>query len=136
MKIKSNGPSPSRANAEIDDFIDSGADEIGASDFGMFRFVFQRYQPSVCRQGTRQPDGAVAAERAELENAFRPLHPREEMEEFALRRRDLDFRQSTGHTGGQSFLEHGIMRHEQIAEVIVDGGPGFFVHQGPKLIGH
>ncbi len=51
---------------------------------------FERDQLSVGRQGTSQPDAAVAGQRADLEDLFRPAGGGEHLEELALQRGDLD----------------------------------------------
>jgi hypothetical protein len=53
--------------------------DIGLRDCGVRRIVLQRNEPSAGRQCAGQPDGAVAAERADFENVSGALGSRHQV---------------------------------------------------------
>ena len=71
-----------------------GAHEVRAGDLGVARVELERHQATAGRQRPGEPDRAVAAERAELEDRAGALDAREELEQPALRRRDRRRRQA------------------------------------------
>src|ERR1039458_2082030 len=66
---------------------------------GMTGIALQRHQVSVGGQRTREPDRAVAAERADLKNPLRALRERQQMQKLALARGDLNRGQPRGPPG-------------------------------------
>ena len=80
------------------------------------------------RQGAREPDRRVAAERAQLEDRARAVDAREQLQQLALVGRDRDRRQARcfarGHRGVQ-----GLVRGEQaLDDVVVQRAPKLLVH--------
>ena len=57
----------------------AGVADVGAGHVGMLRIELQRDEVAARRQRAREPDRAVAAERADLEDAPRAQHLREKM---------------------------------------------------------
>jgi hypothetical protein len=60
----------------------------------MLRIDFQCDDAPARRKRASQPDRAVAAERADLQNVRSTTHPREQMQKLALRRCDSNFGQT------------------------------------------
>jgi hypothetical protein len=89
----------------------------------MLRIVFERDETAVRGQRARQPDRAVAGERADLEDAARAVDPRQQMKELALGRRHADRRQARRAARLLRGVEHGIGRQQQAGNVVVDRGP-------------
>ena len=77
-------------------FADAGAREVGARDLGMPGLGLQRDHAAAGGQRARQPDRAVAGERADLEDRARALHARQQVQQLALIRRHVDGRQAGG----------------------------------------
>src|SRR5437762_1942457 len=71
-----------------------GLRDIGLSHLGMLGIGLERDQSPTGRQGAGEPDRAVAAERADLENAARTLRPRHQMKQLPLAWRNRNRRQS------------------------------------------
>jgi hypothetical protein len=84
---------------------------------------------------SRQPDGAVAAQGADLQDAACPHGPRHELEELALRRGYGNLRKACGLTGLERVGERRIGPHDEIVEVIIDSGPGLLAHGPAPLRG-
>ena len=91
----------------------------------MFLESFQRDEAPAGREAARKPDGAVAAERADLENALRAVGTREQPEQLAVRRRDADRRQSGRLARLERRGERRVRPHEGVADVTVDVVPEF-----------
>ena len=70
-----------------------GAGDVGARDLGACRVGFERDEPAVGGKAAREPDRAVAAERADLQDAARADRLREQHQQLALVGRDIDPRQ-------------------------------------------
>ncbi len=75
-----------------------------------------------------EPDGAVSAERADLEDVFGAVHAGEEMEELALIWRNVDGRQVSGNAGGEGGVERGIGGDEEIGQVTINSCPVVLRH--------
>ncbi len=89
----------------------------------------ERDNPPSGSEGAGEPDGAVAAERADLQNSPCLDHLRHESEQTSLRGRHVDGRQTRRHTIGKRGVERRIGREEQIAKVAFDGGPSVLAHR-------
>ena len=141
MKMRSKGPRElrqrfeRRPEAQIDDRSQSGTFYVGARHRGMFGIGLERDQPAVGRQGSCQPDRAIAAERADFEDSARVLNARQNMQELALVWRNRDGRQAGRIARSQRRGEDRILADEQIADVIIDSQPLRFAHKG-SLIRH
>src|SRR2546430_32924 len=79
----------SAADAYVDAMRESGASNVRTSDLRVPSLGLERDQPAAFRQGTRQPDRAVSAQRPYLENIACLAQPREQMEKLSLQRRDI-----------------------------------------------
>ena len=120
MKIRSNGPRPSAASCgsvssagprrSSTDAVQPGARDVGARHFGVLRIDLQRDQPAAGGQRPRQPDGAVAAQRADLQDVPRAANARQQVQQLALVRRHVDRRQPRRRAGLQSRPQRGIGR--------------------------
>src|SRR5262249_1048137 len=100
-----------------------GACQVGARHLGVTRVHLQRDQVAVRRQRTRQPDGAVSAERPDLEDAARSLTSRQHVQQLALVRRYVVRRQARCRVRLERRLERRVGPDEQIGEIAVDRGP-------------
>src|SRR5262249_61256009 len=83
-------------------------------------------------QRAGEPDRAVAAERADLEDPARSLDEGEQVEELALRGRNRNRRQAGAGARAQGGIERGIGGHEGIDDVLIDSGPG--VRRHPPIL--
>src|SRR5262249_47025908 len=88
----------------------------------------ERDDAAAGREGPREPDRAVPAERAELEDPPRAADPSEEVEELPLGRRDVDRRQARGRVRLERGGERVVRRGDRVGEVTVD--------LRPALVGH
>ena len=66
--------------------------ETATRDPGATGIDFERHEPAADRQRPREPDAAVTAQRTDLENPPRTVHPRQQGKEAALRSRHVDRR--------------------------------------------
>lgn len=96
----------------------------------MFRAVLQRDDAAALGQCTRDPDGAVTAQRTDLKHAARLGHQDQQVKKLSLEARYVNSRQAGFATGLARGLVLFFMRSEKIAEVVVDFRPqslgGFF----------
>ena len=60
------------AGSDLDFVAKTGVGDVSARNIGVFGAHFERDEPTVVRQGARQPDRRIAAERADLERFARP----------------------------------------------------------------
>ena len=70
--------------------VETSALDIGTCDAGVLRIGFQCDQAPVGRQSSRKPDGAVASESADLEDAASALRSSQELKQFSLDRRNIN----------------------------------------------
>jgi len=89
---------------------------------------FQRHQPGTGGQRPGQPDRAVAAKRPDLQNEARVLHSRQQMQQFALGRRDGDGRHAGGGAFTQRTVQGRIGRQQQSSDVTVHRRPLVLIH--------
>ena len=94
--------------------------EVGGGDGRVRRVELEGDEPSALRQRTGEPDRAVAAQRAELEDAPRASHASEQVEKLPLGRAHLNGGESGGLGRAQGVLERGVLGHEQLLEVAID----------------
>jgi hypothetical protein len=117
-----------RADAHFCDRVEPSPPQIRPGNLGVARVQLQADEPTIGRKRPAEPDRAVAGHRPDLEDPLRALDLRDEVEELALRRRDLDLR----HAGIQAGLNCGIQDrvgwHEQLAQVLV--------HMSREVVGH
>ena len=83
-----------RPDAQVDQLGQPCPFEVGARHLGVMRVEFQRHDLAARRQRARQPDRRIAAERADLEDRSGAVHPDQQVEQLALRRRHVDGRQA------------------------------------------
>src|SRR4249919_1403283 len=91
----------------------------------------QRYERTIRRQRASHPDGAVTAQRPDLENATRVAQVCKQPKELALQRRHVDRRESGCGAIRQRGLENVIRCREPPLEVLVDLAPEL-VHGVPR----
>jgi hypothetical protein len=72
------------AHAQFRRLGKSGAGDIGAGSFGIGRIDLERDEMSAGGKATREPNRAVAAKRADLQNLPRADGARQQHEELAL----------------------------------------------------
>jgi len=84
---------------------------------------FQREEQAVGGERAREPEGAVAAEGAYLQDAAGMREAREQMQELALVGRNVDGGKPGGGVGGERSGEGGVVTAESVGEVGVDSGP-------------
>jgi hypothetical protein len=116
------------ANALIDEMGEAGVVDVGGGDTGVGGVEFEGDELAVWRKCAGEPDGTVAAEGPDFEDAFCALHACEQVEEFALVGGDVD----GGKTGAgvclDCFVERFVGVNESVCDVVVDGGPKILIH--------
>ena len=80
--------SSARPDAQLDDAGQAGAGDVGAGDLGVLGSASSVIRRPPARQRPRQPDRAVAAERADLQDPPGALQPGQQVQQLALVRRD------------------------------------------------
>ncbi len=115
-------------DANLNGFGQACAVDVGLCYGGVAGVELQGNQVSVGRQGAGQPDGAVAAEGADLEDAACAFELREKLEELALVGCDVDGREAGCCVGGERGVENGVVGEQGCGEVLVDGGPEVLRH--------
>lgn len=90
---------------------------------GMAGIRLQGDHRALPRQGPRQPDRAVTSERADFEYRLRPGKPRDQMQQFALQRRNVESRQSGVRIRSQRGVEYRIDADKQIGKITIDRVP-------------
>src|SRR5690606_3533501 len=106
-----------------------GAGDVAGGHLGVPRVVLQGDQPPVGGQGAAQPDGAVAAERADLQDPAGALHRGEEVQELAVGGGDGDGREP----GGRAVAQRG--RQGVVGGVGEEAAGEVVVHLVPLLRG-
>ena len=115
------------SDAEVYEGSQAGAFDVACGYAGVSGVEFERDEFAVCRESASQPEGAVSAECADFQDASGSLDAREQMEEFALRGRDVDCREVGFGVCLNCVVERLIWVNEGVGEVVVDGGPKVFV---------
>lgn len=105
-----------RTDPHLDPLGETGAGDVAERDLGVPGGVLQGHQPSVGGQGAAQPDGAVTAERADLQDAPGALELGEELGQLALERGDGDGRE----TGGVAVAQR---RRQGLVRVVAQDRP-------------
>ena len=95
----------------------------------MFCRDFQGDEFSIDRKRSGEPDGAVRAERSDLEDSASALNSRHEVEQLSLRGRYVDCGEIGGGVGFESCIQYGIVGDEVGVQILVDCGPKFFIHR-------
>ena len=122
-----------RALAEGDEISEAGAFKVHLGDLGIVGIELEREEDSVGREGTGEPDRAVAAEGANLEDGAGALQAREEEEEPALRRCNRDIGKSGLGSSGAHCFQHGVRGQELLVEIAIDRLPIFLTHAGGSV---
>src|SRR5262249_48860959 len=86
----------------------------------------------ISRESASQPDGAIAAERADLQDALRVHQPRQHPEQLAVTWRDADRRQPGLVARLERGLEYRVGMHQRLVEVAVDFVPD--LHQARSTL--
>ena len=138
MKMRSNGAlalggEPRQGvecppETKLDEVGETGAGDVGAGDRDVLRVGLERDQPATGGERTREPDRAVAAQRADLEDSPRTLDPCQEHQELALAGRDVVRRQLRLGIRPDGCIQGRIGLHEKICDVAVDRGPLLLIH--------
>ena len=83
-----------------------------------------------------EPDGGVAAEGSDFEDAVCAFDGGEEMQEFALRGGDVDGGKAGFGVGLQGLIEDGVGGDEVLGDIGVDCGPEFVVFLFGLFVAH
>ena len=78
------------ADALLDERGETGSGDVGGGYFGVMRVYFEGDEFSLRRKGSCEPDGAVAAQRSDFEDALRSLDAGEQVKELSLVRGYVD----------------------------------------------
>ena len=106
------------ADAQVDELGQARAGDVRGGELGVARVGLERDQATIRRQRARQPDRAVAAERADLEDRARADRAREQVQELALAGRDGDRRQAGGGVGRERRVEVAVARRSAARSTI------------------
>src|ERR1700722_13140563 len=107
---------------------EAGPFGVRAGDLRVSRLELEGDQMAVIGERHGEPDRAVAAERADLENPSCPADPRDQVQQLGLRRRERDRGQAGGVTGLQRGLQRAVVSDQQVADEIVDFIPAPLAH--------
>jgi hypothetical protein len=107
--------------SHLDDTADLRPLEVGPRDFGVVRVRLDRDHPPVRGNRPRQPDRAVAGQRAQLEHGPCADRPCEQVQQLPLERRDFVRRQPRVERG----RERGVGRREPLGQIALDCRPAF-----------
>jgi hypothetical protein len=117
-----------RSDPDLDPLPHSRPLDAPAGDLRVLRLRLERDQPPIPGQRPRHQDRAVAAQRPELENLLRTGQPGQQLQQPALRRRDLNRRQpgllGSFHRPPQRL----VLLNDRLADEGVDGREGPLVH--------
>jgi len=103
---------------------DAGPHEVGPGDFGVPLVHFERDQASIGRERPGEPDTAVPGKRADFEDRACVDGTREQVQQRARVRRDLDGRQPGFLRRPQHLVEHRVVPGEQPGYVAFYCSPG------------
>ena len=112
------GPDP-----DVDPVAEPGPVDVGLGDAGVAGLDLEGHQLAVGRQGPGQPDRAVAAEGAHLQDPAGAHGQAEELEQLPLVGRHLQGRQVGGVAGVEGGGERRVRGRQRGDEVGVDLGP-------------
>jgi hypothetical protein len=98
----------------------------------MLRVVLERDELAVVRQGASHPDRRVAGESPDLEDPPRANHPRQQVQELAHRRIDLDRRQTRGIRALDGLAQRVVFRNCVADDPTVDVRPARIGHAGTR----
>ena len=99
--------------------------DIGARDLRAARVELERDETASGDKPARQPDRAVASERADLEDAPGADHLRQKHQQLALIGRDIDRRQACRFARLERCGQRRIVAYEMVGDIAVDRGPQF-----------
>ena len=116
------------AETNLDAIGKRGALDVYARNVRMRRVGFDGDQAPMARQRAREPDRAVAGQRADLEDPLRAERSRHQVQELPLRGRHAHGRQLRLHRGVGSRLERRIRCDHDAVDVVVDFFPELLTH--------
>lgn len=122
-----------RSEPDLGDVAEPGPLDVLLGDLGIALLRLERDQATAGRQRPPQPDRAVTAEGAELEDRPRLARLRQQVQQLALGRRDLDRRQARRVARPQRGLERLVVGSQQARYVVVDGSPSLPCHGGRSI---
>lgn len=102
--------------------------DVGRSDAGVFWIKLKSDEFAVRRECSREPYGAVSAQRSDFENSFGALHPGEEMKELALGWADVNRWEAGACVCFESVIDALIGWDEVACDVTVDCCPEVLIH--------
>ena len=103
--------------------------QASTCDFGVSGIEFERDEEAIGGQRASQPGGAVAAEGPYLEYPFGARDLRQQVEQAALVRRDVDGREPGRFGVGEVLGERRVGRGEEVLDVCVDALDQLFVER-------
>lgn len=112
----------------LNDLAQPGCSDVLLRDLRISLVRLERDQATARRQRPGQPDRAVTTEGAELEDRFRADRLRQQVQQLAQGRRDLDRWQARRLARPQRGVERIVMGRQQPGHVLVDSDPGVFCH--------
>ena len=125
-----------QTDANLDLVGDPRPFEVRQGDLSVLWIEFEGYQSTVPRQSSCQPNGAVAAQRSDFENALSAGQLREQMQELALERGNIDRREASGLIGIPRSLEGFVTRNKLFGKIALNFDPLFlrrgFLHRFSK----
>jgi len=114
------GPDP-----DLDEVTEPRRRDVGAGDLRVQRIKLEGHDAAVGGQPPRQPDRAVAAERADLQHSPRVGHAYQQLEHPTLRRRDLDRRQASFNARRHGASKRAVLRYQLALDPVVYCVPPF-----------
>ena len=118
------------ADPYLDPVGEPGPLEVAASDLGVAGLELEAQEPPARGKGAPEPDRAVTAEGADLEDLAGARHLCQQLQEPALDGGHVDRRQPGRPAVRERLLEGGIGRQQQPGEVLVNGCPLLDSHRG------
>jgi len=116
------------ADAEVDERGEAGAVDVGAGDGSVFGLELEGDELAVGGKGAGEPDGGVAAEGPDLEDAACALDAGEKVEQLALAGSDVDGGKTGAGVGFEGVFDALVGGDEGVGEVAVDGVPEVLIH--------
>jgi hypothetical protein len=108
-EIERPGQRRQRVERRPDDQLDRQPGEVAARHLRVVRRRLERHDPAAGRQRAGQPQGAVARQRADLQDRPGADQRGQQLEQRALRRRDLVRRQAAAIVAGSSPIRRPAM---------------------------
>jgi hypothetical protein len=119
----------SRTDANIDQRREACALNVRAGNGSVLRVEFKRDELAVGGQSTSEPNGGVAAEGSDLEDAACALNARKKMEQLALIGSYVDSGKTGAGIGFERIFDTLVRRDQRVGEAAVNFVPEFLIHR-------